>query len=107
MANNPGSRNWNDFQMALATMAMALTLGLWNVFAEPDRTLAKESAAQSITPPPEVAPAVNPAPTQLGPIKIMLGGTAPQTTVVVQQSGRGRNNGGGGGGGPTTNTHSS
>lgn len=105
MANNkPASRSWTDIQMVLAALSMALTLGLWNLFAEPDRVAADQKAQQA----PEVPPAgvtptlAVPVPTQAGPIKILLGGIAPQTVITVQQPRRG-----GGGGGPVPQTHSS
>src|SRR5512138_426102 len=106
--NKPASRSWTDIQMVLAALSMALTLGLWNLFAEPDRVAAEQKAQQlpevpstTAVTPPLAAPAV---PTQTGPIKILLGGLAPQTTIVVQQRGGG---GGGGGGGPIPQTRSS
>ena len=110
MANNPGSRNWNDVQMVLAAMAMTLTVGLWNVFAAPDAALAKESAQEPAAPPPTEPTATIPtSPTALPPVKIMLGGVEPQTVIVQQAARRNNNNGGGGGGGggPVTSTRSS
>ncbi len=79
MANKPAPRNWNDVQTVLATMAMALSLGLWNLFAGPDRALAKDNSQTALAPPP-VPPTEQPnlAPTPLPQIKIMLGGAAPQ-----------------------------
>src|SRR5512143_997904 len=101
MANKPASRNWNDVQIALVAMSMAATLGLWNLFAEPDLVKARESAAlEPVTPPPAempVVPVTAGAPTALPSTKILLGGAAPETVVVVQAPSRGnRNNGGGG-----------
>ena len=106
MTKKPGARGWNDVQLVLAAMAMTLTLGLWNIFAEPDLAHAKESAKQQPpTPPPATElPTVAGTPTALPPIKILLGGVAPELQVVQQQpSARrtGRSNGGGGGGGGT------
>ena len=105
MANNkPASRSWTDIQMVLAAFSMALTLGLWNLFAEPDRVAAADQKAQQApdVPVTDVTPtlAAPAVPTQTGPIKILLGGLAPQTTIVVQQARRG-------GGGPVPQTRSS
>ena len=115
MANKPASRSWNDIQIALAATAMAATLGLWNVFAEPDLALATQKANEPAAPPPPTeVPAVAEAPTALPQVKILLGGAAPQTTIVVQAPSprrQNRNNGGGGGGGggggPVTSTRPS
>ena len=114
MASKPASRNWNDIQIALAATAMAVTLGLWNVFAEPDLARAKEKANEPAAPPPPTeAPVIADAPTILPQVKIMLGGVAPQTTVIVQAPSTRRQNringggGGGGGGGAVTSTRPS
>jgi uncharacterized membrane protein YgcG len=97
--NKPASRNWNDIQMLLAALAMALTLGLWNLFAGPDRALAKESAQPTELPPPQpVAEQPTAAPTALPQVKIYLGGVAPQTQITITNV---RKGGGGGGGGGT------
>jgi hypothetical protein len=114
MATKP-KRSWFDIQMAIMTISMASALGLWNLFAGPDRetALRKAAEAQASQPEPVVAsptpetPVINantaplPEPGQ----KIMLGGTAPQTQVIIQT--RGGGGGGGGGGGPVTSTKSS
>ena len=105
MANKPASRNWSDVQIALATLAMAATLGLWNLFAEPDLVKAEASAQEPPVPPAEI-PVVAGTPTAMPPIKILLGGVAPETVVVVQPPAR-RNNRNNGGGGTTTTTRSS
>lgn len=107
--NKPASRSWGDIQMVLAALTMALTLGLWNLFAQPDRVAAEQKAKEAPDLPPatEAAPtlaAPAAAPTQAGPIKILLGGVAPQTVITVQQPSRG---GGGGGGGSVPHTRTS
>ena len=109
MANKPASRNWNDVQIALVAMSMAATLGLWNLFAEPDLAKANESAREPVvTPPPaEIPVAVAGTPTALPPTKILLGGVAPETVVVVQAPSSGRSNRNRGGGGTVTTTRSS
>ncbi len=94
--NKPAPRNWNDIQMFLAALSMALTLGLWNLFAGPDRALAKENIQPTEVPPQPVSeqPTVA-APTALPQVKIYLGGVAPQTQITVTNV---RGGGGGGGG---------
>jgi len=109
MANKPASRNWNDVQIAIATISMALTLAFWNLFAGPDReTAAKRAQEQAALPSPQpvqiTAPVVEVQPTLASPTPlqgngpILLGGKAPQTNIIVQTGG----GGGGGGGGNST-----
>jgi hypothetical protein len=106
--NKPASRKWTDVQLFLATAAMALTLGLWNMFASPDRAVVKVNIQPTVQPPQPVAeqPAVV-APTPAGPVKILLGGTAPQTQIIVNTGGGNGGGGGGGGGNGGGNTGSS
>jgi hypothetical protein len=103
MGNKPISRNWNDVQIVIATISMALTLGLWNLFAGPDRETALKRAQEQAQAQPTQPMAQSPAPiiaqpTPLGDGVLLLGGSAPQTTVIVQ--------GGGGNGGGNNNNAS-
>ena len=116
MAPKP-KRSWFDIQMAIMTIAMASALGLWNLFAGPDRETALRKAAEAqvsqpepvVAPPTSEAPVVNAnvVPTLQSGQKIMLGGTAPQTQIIIQKKSNGGGGGGGGGGGPVTSTSSS
>ena len=121
MAPKP-KRSWTDVQMAIMTVSMASVLGLWNLFAGPDRESAAKKAAEAQASPPEPvqAPSVpESAPVRIAaaPLpepgeKIMLGGTAPLTEIVIKRGGGGGNGGsggggGGGGGGNVTSTSSS
>jgi hypothetical protein len=116
-------RSWFDIQMTIMTVSMASALGLWNLFASPDREAALRKAVEALAiqpepvelPPTPEAPVLNAsvAPLPQPGEKIMLGGTAPQTQVIVQAKrkgggdGGGGGAGGGGGGGPVTSTSSS
>ncbi len=105
MAGKPGSKSWNDIQMVIAAISMAVTLALWNLFAGPDRATAeqraREQAAQNTNQSPQPAAAVTaPTPIPNGGV-IFFGGSAPQTTIVHSGGG------GGGGGGGVTSTGSS
>ena len=115
-------RSWFDVQMTIMTISMASALGLWNLFAGPDRetALRKAAEAQASQPEPVELPPTPESPTlnaNFVPLpepgeKIMLGGTAPQTKVVIQTKrggggGGGSGGGGGGGGSPVTSTSSS
>ena len=95
MAPKP-KRSWTDVQMAIMTISMASVLGLWNLFAGPDRESAAKKAAEAQAAPPEPAEAPIPesppvriaaAPLPEPGEKIMLGGTAPQTQVVIRRGG--------------------
>jgi hypothetical protein len=106
MANKPGARNWNDIQMVMAAISMAVTLAFWNMFAGPDRASAEQRAREQAAQPtmqPTQNTVIAPVPTPMdsGGV-ILLGGSAPQTTVIVHTGG-----GKGGGGGPVTSTRSS
>lgn len=87
MPTKPGSKNWDDLKMVMATLAAATTLGLWNLFATIDKT----TTIQEIVSLP-AQPAVVAAPTQptfYG--KILLGGQAPGQQIIVVQSSRSKN----------------
>jgi hypothetical protein len=111
MAPKP-KRSWFDVQMTIMTVSMASALGLWNLFAGPDRetALRKAAEAQASQPEPVELPSTPEAPMLNANIvtlpeageKLMLGGAAPQTQVIVQAKRKG-----GGGGGPVTSTGSS
>ena len=115
MAPKP-KRSWTDVQMTIMTISMASVLGLWNLFAGPDRESAVKKAAEAQAAPPEPAEAppvsesapvhISPAPLPEPGEKIMLGGTAPLTEIVIRKGGSG-GGGGGGGGGNVTSTSSS
>ncbi len=108
MASKPAARSWNDVQLVLAALAMTLTLGLWNLFAAPDLAEAKKTAEQQPPQPPATEqPSLAATPTPLPPIKIMLGGVAPQLQVVQQPSARRSGRSGGGSSAPAPSTRSS
>jgi hypothetical protein len=91
MKSKTKKRTWFDVQIAILTVAMTAVLGLWNIFAGPDRDadlnsqvdeLAGKPASSMDTSPTPVVSSAMPVPGE----KIMLGGKEPQTTIVVQQS---------------------
>jgi len=104
MSNKSASRNWNDIQLAIAAVSMAVSLLLWNMFAGPDRLKTmREQANASSSPEPVQGSVPMPVPTILPPgQKIFFGGSAPQVRVVTNSGG-----GGGGGGNAVTSTGSS
>lgn len=87
MPAKPGSKNWDDIKMVMATLAAATTLGLWNLFATIDKPNTMQEMVSLQTPPAVVA---NPTqPTFHG--KILLGGQAPSQQVIVVQDSRSKN----------------
>jgi len=124
MPPKPNNRNkWNDVQTAIATIAIAATLGMWNLFATPAKTVAAQTAEpeEPTLPPTEPPVPVTPEPKALPQVKIMFTQLAPQTTVVSQpqpqqetkkkkkrkNKDNGGDNGGGGGSDTVTQTQSS
>jgi len=101
--NKSKTRTWYDVQMAIAAIAMSLTLALWNLFAGPDRAQAARKMAEEAqaTPPPAPteAPVVALTPAPMPIVKIIFGGSAPQQQTSPSQTGSRKNKGDGGGGG--------
>jgi hypothetical protein len=89
MPGKPKSRNWNDVQTAIATVAIVTTLGMWNLFASPSRAVKTAETSEPVQPPPptelpvenQVAP-IAITPTSMPQVKIMF---TPGVTPVVQQ----------------------
>jgi hypothetical protein len=90
MPGKPKSRNWNDVQTAIATVAIVTTLGLWNLFATPSKPIKTAETSESVQPPPptglpveeQLAPVGPITPTAMPQIKIIF---TPGVTPVVQQ----------------------
>ena len=82
MPAKPNSRNWNDVQTAIAAVTVVTTLGLWNLFAQPSKTVTAQSA-DTVTPPP-TEPPVAAEPTAIPLVKIMFTQVAPQPVIVNQ-----------------------
>ena len=79
--------------MAITTIAITASLGLWNAFSTPENKPAAIAAAAKPTEPPptplpqpSATPAPQPTPTAPGlalrPVKIIFGGKAPQQQVI-------------------------
>ena len=113
MTNKPVSKNnWNDVQVAIATVSLVTTLAAWNLFSGPDRAAAMKRAEEQAATLPPATPTLEPtlpAPTPVAAAsptlspdgKVYFGGVKPQIAIVVQQSVP-RGGGGGGGGGGTS-----
>ena len=82
MTAKPNSRNWNDVQTAISTVALVTTLGLWNLFATPAKTETAQAKEPTL---PPTEPPVSAEPTMMPQVKIMFTQTAPQTVSNQQQ----------------------
>lgn len=104
MPAKPNAHNWNDVQTAIATVAVVTTLGMWNLFAEPAKTVTAQAQepTEPTVPPAELPVAAEP--TLMPQVKILFTQIVPQTTVVQQpqiekKKKKKKNNDGAGGGG--------
>jgi hypothetical protein len=107
MPPRPNARNWNDVQTAIATIAIATTLGMWNLFAKPAQAETTQAEGQEPILPSNESPIELPVaaePALMPQVKIMFTSIAPQTTTVNQQTQekkkkkkKNNNNGDGGG----------
>ncbi len=92
MPGKPKSRNWNDVQTAIATVAIVTTLGLWNLFATPSKAVKAAETNEPVQPPPptelpveDTSGSIAPlpmTPTAMPQVKVMF---TPGVTPVVQQ----------------------
>jgi hypothetical protein len=107
MPAKPNARNWNDVQTAIATTAIVITLGMWELFATPVKAETVQTQ-EPVVPPTE--PPVTAEPIVMPQVKIMFTPVAPQTSTVVQQpqtSKKKKKKNNSGGGGSVTQTQSS
>jgi len=109
--NSKPQKNWGEIQLAIAAIALTVTLAFWNLFSTPQKQQVQVLPTDTEVPPPQ-DPTEIPVqlPTQAPamafvPVKIIFGGTAPQQpqTLVqgpaapaAQPRHRGGNSGGGG-----------
>jgi len=83
MPPKPNARNRNDVQTAIATAAIVTTLGLWNLFATPAKTVTPPAQPQEPTNPPPTEPPVAAQETVSIPkVKIMFTQSGSQTVSV-------------------------
>ena len=118
MRNKPGPKSWNEIEMLISAIAIALTLGLWNLLASPKKSDNTSAATSTDTPQPtSIAVTITPVPLPMllpGQV-LLLGGTVPQsvTQIVGQPSPmptapvQASSGGGNKSGKPVTKTHSS
>jgi len=71
------ARHWNDVQTAIAAAAVVTTIGLWNLFATPAKTVTAQ-APEPATLPPMQPPVASQAPVSMPQVKILFIQDAPQ-----------------------------
>ena len=105
------SRARTDVQWILSSLSVAITLGLWGLFASDAKRVAGVAGQVTIVPPPDPIVVTQPQAQTLLPGQVLLfGGTAPQPQAQVAQpqtvvTTKPRHKGGGGG--PAASTGSS
>lgn len=85
MPAKPNACNWNDIQTAIAATAIVTTIGLWNLFAAPAKTVtaqAPEPTEPSGSLPTEPPVAADER-ASMPQVKIMFTQVAPQTVTVA------------------------
>jgi hypothetical protein len=111
------NKSWNDIKLILSSFSVAITLGVWGVFASQEKSgtgVTGEAALPSQPDPLVSAPPAGLSSSMLLPGQILLfGGTnlqsasqlqkqataQPTPVIVVRKKHGGRGDGGGGGGG--------
>ena len=120
MQSKSPSKSWNEIEMLISAIAIALTLGLWNLFASSRKPeIASADARASLPPPPDTtafpASTAVSVPMLLPGQVLLLGGTLPQplpspsaaASVSAGSSATTVRPSGGGSKPPVTKTHSS
>jgi hypothetical protein len=118
MQNKPAPKSWNEIEMLISAIAIALTLGLWNLFASAKKpSVASADVNANLPSQPDTSTVVSITPTpsfMLLPGQVLLlGGVLPTPTAgqpttltTTSNNARGSKKNGGGGGVPPS-THSS
>lgn len=107
---NKKARNWKDIQLIVSSISVALTLGLWSVWASRDKgTAGVQGSARLGLDPTMLASEPSLLP---GHVLYLITPTAQTTAPVSEQQqpkrrNRDRDRGGGGGGGGNASTGSS
>ena len=84
MPAKSNTHKWNDVQTVIATTAIAITLGLWNLFATPTKPTTAQVENPPV-PPTEPPLTANSEAAPMPQVKIMFTQVAPQTVTVSQQ----------------------
>ena len=90
MPTKANPRKWNDVQTTIAAVTVVATLGLWNLFAQPSKTVSAK--ADEVVAPPPTEPPVVLEPTAIPQVKIMFTQVAPQPVLIDQQQNNNKKN---------------
>lgn len=79
------THNWSDVQTAITTAAIVTTIGLWNLFATPTKTITTQVQEPTDTsaPPPTDPPMASQEGIPMPHVKVMFTQVAPQTVTVT------------------------
>jgi hypothetical protein len=117
MHNKP--RNWTDVKLIISSFSIAITLGVWGLFASHEKSGTGVAGEAAVSPQPDTLVS-SPSPALLPGQILLFGGTnlpsvsqlqtqvqaQPTQTVIVRKK-HGGKGGGGGGGGAVTSSGSS
>ena len=117
------SRNWTDVKLIISSFSIAITLGIWGIFASHEKTGAGVTGEVALPSQPDPLVSDPPSPGLLHGQVLLFGGAnlqqpaQPQAQVQAQPTqiiivrkkhgGNGNGGGGGGGGGGATSSGSS
>jgi hypothetical protein len=78
-------RNWKDVQTAITMAAIVTTIGLWNLFATPAKTITTQAQEPTDTsmPPPTDPPMASQEGVPMPQVKVMFTQVAPQTVTIT------------------------
>ncbi len=80
------SRARTDVQWILSSLSVAITVGLWGLFASDAKKVAGVAGQVTIAPPPDQVVVIQPQPQTLLPGQVLLlGGTVPQPQAQLGQ----------------------
>jgi hypothetical protein len=82
MPGKSNARNWNDVETAIATAAIVTTLGLWNLFATPEKNVIVKAERPTDLPPTDF-PAAAEEPVTMPQVKILFTPAASEATQIV------------------------
>jgi hypothetical protein len=114
------SKNWNDIKLIISSFSIAMTLGIWGLFASQEKSGTGVTGEAALPPQPD-SQVSSPSPSLL-PGQVLLFGASnlqppsqllplataqPTPVIVVRKKHGGKGGGGGGGGGAVTSSGSS
>jgi len=96
------TKSRTDVQWVISSLSLAVTLGLWGVFASQAKRVAGVQGQVIVPQQPEQQVVISQSPSLLPGQKLLVGGTAPQPQQTIVSTKHGGGGGGGGGGSAST-----